>query len=483
MDSFDCDMLHSSANEKSPAFIQLQQSATRREAVFSVDISYTFDKRLVEIGQIIRPFEILNLPKTTTNLKAAFRQKIVSTDRKQRALLSLSYTMGTAYIHKQIPPYFREVDASVPSYRYDAASPLVWSMTGFCPAVRALGAANYPLKEVETLDGKSLLYMAIQSNMADVVEVLLDSGCLINDWSRCDSTPLNVAAFFNHSFLVRYLIYHGADPQAKKSSAAAPMKELMLAPAAQPLPTFLRTVLGVCNLGMGEIQHIRHGGRLVAFRMAKALDEKLRAQVMHNWYLAWHGTRVQHVLSILQYGLCKPGDKVGTGEVRIRPGHIRRGVSLHGVADWGNAIFLTKSAKYACNSVYSDRLMCKRADGTRDQFCVLIETAARPGSFGEYPSTTPSYIPGRGDPKDQEEMRVGGSSSSSRLSTPLDTETLKAIAGEGSIGSPTVRLARVGKAVDVVVTGVVLVQEEFIERTELLQDQLHALLRGFWKEK
>jgi hypothetical protein len=236
----------------------------------------------------------------------------------------------------------------------------VWVLAGYCAALRAASRMDRLLRNTLSLAQESLLYLAVRGNMADVVEQLFDTGCRVNGRSN-GSTALHAAVYYGHAHLAHYLVSRGADPHLPNSSGHTPVQEAptralrasMLAVARRPVPAFIRMVLGTdergggggggcvgtgggtcagavtgtgtdadtntdtdgAQWGMSEVQHIRHGGRVVAFRMARAMDETQRRNIAHNWYVAWHGTRVRHVRSILQHGLCRPGTRVGGGMV------------------------------------------------------------------------------------------------------------------------------------------------------------------------
>lgn len=449
-------------------FRTLQLAAGRNDTNFVLPVSYNYTPAAggapvdVRINQGVNPFAVLGLANTAAapEIKAKYRTLLLAAaaDRAQRALLSLAYAMAKAHAKKQVPPYFRGAAGAggAPTYLFNAASPLVWALTGDSLALLALCETRRAVRLMHTLDGDSLLYLAVHGGMSDVVELLFDLGCVVND-THNGSSALHAAAFYHHAELVTYLVARGADTAyrshaehtAAEEAADAGVRTAMATVAAQPIPSFILGVLRDTESRMGELQQIRHEGRVVAYRLVKAMDEADRMDIRANWYVAWHGTRTRHIASIVKYGLRKPGDRVGSGVVALPPGHIPAGRAFAGVADWSNAIFLTKAVKYACETAYSDRLMSAVAG--EGEYCVLVEAAARPGSYSEHGETT-GYVHRPGDAEDRlVEMRV----ESHRR-------------GE----------ARVENAENVVVTGIVLVSWNFISTTSMTQDQLHTFLKG-----
>lgn len=85
----------------------------------------------------------------------------------------------------------------------------------------------------------------------------------------------------------------------------------------------------------------------------------------------------------MKYGLKRPGDKVGEKYVKIPKGHIEKGVSLDGIDDWANAIFVSPSIKYASDGAYSDRIVTPG----NCEWCLLVEAVIRPNGFTKHKHT------------------------------------------------------------------------------------------------
>lgn len=447
------------------------QHACNKQKIFDSKIVYTYKGSRIEIRPLVRPFQVLGLPKTSTLAEARYKFKSLisaTTSRQERALISIAYSMTGAFITKKLPAYLREVDISIPSYSFDAASSIVWVIVGYCAGLRTQSESNHIMKKGKSLSDESLLYLAIRSGFEDVVELLFEMGCVINSKGN-GSTALHAAAFFLQTPLISYLIQRGADVALKNrfdstavEEAAENMRSRMLTEAQNTIPTFIRKVLA--KEKMGEVQHIRDGGKVVAYRMVRDIGEDMHIKLDTNWYPAWHGTKAEHVESIVEYGLKKPGEKAGKHTISPPAGHIRPGVHMRGKSDYGGAIFVSQAVKYACHPAYAERI---RSTGVgAEPFCVLVETAVKPGSYEIFKETVGGYTPRKGDFGGDEEMRVvvgGHSSSGSSVGT----------------GGVDPRRFNPGDEENVVVTAVVLVSDNFMNSTVMLQDQLHSFLRGY----
>ncbi|CAF5043901.1 unnamed protein product [Rotaria sp. Silwood1] len=105
-------------------------------------------------------------------------------------------------------------------------------------------------------------------------------------------------------------------------------------------------------------------------------------------HIAYHGTNIKVIESILIDGLVMPSTVVSSG-LRICPpnNHIARQETAFGIKDFSNGIFVTPSIYYCSDPAYAvtftyndERLIC------------LLECSVKEGSFGRFKCTVPNYV-------------------------------------------------------------------------------------------
>ncbi|CAF3392810.1 unnamed protein product [Rotaria socialis] len=128
-------------------------------------------------------------------------------------------------------------------------------------------------------------------------------------------------------------------------------------------------------------------------------------------HIAYHGTKIQVIRSILMDGFVMPSTVVSSGLRVIPPSnHIARGISAFGVADFCNAIFISPSIHYCSDPCYAVTF-------TYDDECLfpVIECAVKSESYRAFPSTVKSYTAKANDEIEKIEWR---------LQNPADIEIL-----------------------------------------------------------
>jgi hypothetical protein len=116
--------------------------------------------------------------------------------------------------------------------------------------------------------------------------------------------------------------------------------------------------------------------------------------IRRNWEVGWHGTKYEFLESIMKYGLYPSGSKLDNG-VEIKPldGHVQLETKVAGFDDWAKAIFVSPSVFYAGHPVYA-----KTFFSGGEEYCVIIETRIKPGSFTKHPPTVVQYVQKNGEP-------------------------------------------------------------------------------------
>jgi ankyrin repeat protein len=119
-------------------------------------------------------------------------------------------------------------------------------------------------------------------------------------------------------------------------------------------------------------------------------------------HIAYHGTNINVIRSILLDGLVVPGTVVSSGK-RINPpdNHIARKVLAYGAPDFAGAIFLSPSVHYSSDPAYAIAF----TDGDQ-QLIPLLECSVKRYSFTTNKCTVPDYAVHSSDDFEALEWRV-----------------------------------------------------------------------------
>ena len=82
--------------------------------------------------------------------------------------------------------------------------------------------------------------------------------------------------------------------------------------------------------------------------------------ISSGWKSVWHGTKAEHLESIMRHDLKPSGSYLPHGYIISPPlNHFQLGKEYFGNSDWARAIFVSPSITYASHVVYSDRIWSK----------------------------------------------------------------------------------------------------------------------------
>ncbi|CAM2701482.1 unnamed protein product [Rotaria socialis] len=105
-------------------------------------------------------------------------------------------------------------------------------------------------------------------------------------------------------------------------------------------------------------------------------------------HVAYHGTNIKAIESILMDGIVMPSTVVCSG-LRVCPpnNHIARGVKAFGVEDFSNGIFVTPSIHYCSDPAYG--VQFQHDD---ESLIAVLECTVKDKSFTRYKCTVPNYV-------------------------------------------------------------------------------------------
>ncbi|CAF1123691.1 unnamed protein product [Rotaria sp. Silwood1] len=119
-------------------------------------------------------------------------------------------------------------------------------------------------------------------------------------------------------------------------------------------------------------------------------------------HIAYHGTNIKAIESILMDGLVMPSTVVSNGfRICPPPNHIPRGKEAFGINDFSNGIFVTPSIHYCSDPAYA--VIFKHQD---QRLIAVLECTVKANSFKTFPCTVPTYVTHDGDDRKAIEWRL-----------------------------------------------------------------------------
>ena len=294
-------------------------------------------------------------------------------------------------------------------YYIKNADIFVLAAMGYKEGVAAKIARNASLIDAVDDCNRTPMYLAARGGFKDIVELLIQKGADLNKKQNINSTPLHAAAYFGQSDVVRMLLVYGADPTRKNNYGNTPYDEAFVN-ARKIFDVFHKEPVKLAeeyffHTTSQKMKCIYIPGKLIGyeiFRSMSLLDyhTKLEWEDMEKtWEVAFHGTQLRHVNSILTHGLIPSGSHLPSKETLKPPsGHIKLNATCHGVDNWAKAILASPSVMYASHPAYTE--YCGSGDA---QWCVVLKVYVNPSANKEYiPTAYPKEDSINGDPNELE---------------------------------------------------------------------------------
>ena len=195
---------------------------------------------------------------------------------------------------------------------------------------------------------------------------------------------------------------------------------------------------------VGNFAKLEFQGRNVGFFAKRTAAPNILSSLRWSHNLAFHGTKKDHVLSILESGLKPSGSTLPNGTKVVPPkNHFRLGTEYGGVENWAGAVFVSPNVTYAAHIAYADRI----ADWDSVDHCVIVVVMVAKASYKRYSSTVGTYAPMQGE-EATPEYRVT-----------YDVATENVAPHESKSGE----LMRVESEKAVIVAGVLLLPKSFLD--------------------
>ncbi|CAF3440912.1 unnamed protein product [Rotaria socialis] len=341
----------------------------------------------MEVPNMINPFQTLSISTNSSRstIKFAFKQKIRSSSRYERAICSLAYAILCS---KDPSRYTRQNDM----FFVKKQDHFYYVITGnYELFVREISKQKYLLNQRDEY-GRTLLYIATRSGFHNICHFLLRSGCQTNETQGDGSTALRAAAFYGHQSIVELLLEYEANPEIRNSFGNNPKDEACSREIRDCILSKTDDKINSClnKLKSDELVKnlivLKYADKIIGKKILRNFDnysQYSKSYLETNWTLAWHGTKYKHLHSIMKYGLHSVGTVLSPGhQISPEKGHIGLNVKVGSFTNWANAVFISPSIFYAADAVYSERIF---SDSQR--WCVIIEIRVKPGSFTKHKQT------------------------------------------------------------------------------------------------
>ncbi|CAF1375579.1 unnamed protein product [Adineta ricciae] len=335
----------------------------------------------------IDPYEILDVNPGAfyQDIRHAFIRKISSPSRSQRASVALAYEVLCSNDTKRYTRNGNRFTVNIKDQFYYV------TIGDYESFVRLITRHKHLLDQRDE-HLRTLLYIAARNGFHNICQFLLRVGCQINETQHCGSTALHAAAYYRHQPIVELLLEYGAHPTirngyghtAEEESGSEAIRTCILSHTVDKIN---RMVNRLKQDGHAKNMIVlRHNDRIIGKKILRSpdyLSNHSLAYLTQNWTLAWHGTKYEHLQSIMKYGLHPAGTVLSpNNKISTQAGHIALNKKVGEFDNWAHAVFISPSIFYAADIVYSERIF---SDNQR--WCVLVEVRVKPGSFTKHKQT------------------------------------------------------------------------------------------------
>lgn len=232
---------------------------------------------------------------------------------------------------------------------------------------------------------RSFLYLACKCGYKKFVIFLLKYGADPEKKQLNGSTPLHVACYYRHKDIVELILQVGSSYKIKNKFNNLPEDEST---------EEIKQIIGKYKSDCGYKFFLDNRSY---FKNIKLLFDNYilcgkRCSINEtnkDWDLAWHGTMLKYIPSIIKYGLKKCGEKAGDIEIDIRndTNRIGRDNKFREKNDWAGAVFTSNSLFYATARAYAEHF--KDKNGV--EWIVVLECRIKPHTYFKSSHTFNEY--------------------------------------------------------------------------------------------
>ena len=343
------------------------------------------------------PYEFFGIEPTSSvnKCKMIFRDFITSSNIILKKTAALAYDMIS---------YELNYDKRGKVYKVVNKDHFYYTTIGDLENLKILYEKDHKILREKDYLGRSLLYIAARNGYIDICQFLLEEGMDPNEIQSSGSTPLHGASFYNQYDTVRLLLEYGSKTDLKNFNGSSPLEDSKI--------TIIKKMISNCEkdkitcllnklldkklakkLIVVKYQDMIIGKKIIRNNENLSKDLDLN-YIKNNWEVGWHGTKYEFLESIMKYGLYPSGSKLENGmEIKPLDGHVKLNTKLAGFEDWAKAIFVSPSVFYAGHPAYARTFI-----SGGEEYCVIIETRIKPGSFSKHPPTVVQYAQKNGEP-------------------------------------------------------------------------------------
>jgi hypothetical protein len=237
---------------------------------------------------------------------------------------------------------------------------------------------------------RSMLYTACRCGFKEIVQFLLEKGADPNLPQINGSSSLHAASFYGHIDIVKLLLEVGSFSNIKNDFQNTPTEEAM----SEDIVTLINKYQNDkgYNFFVKNRQYFSNI-KLVFDSNNNFVGKRCLitgSTSPEQWDLAWHGTKIASIPSILQHGLKKVGEKIGEKEIDVRKdtARISRDAHFREKTDWAEAIFTSCSIYYASTTAYAEHFN----DCNGVKWFLILECRLMPNSYEKSTHTFYEYI-------------------------------------------------------------------------------------------
>jgi len=244
---------------------------------------------------------------------------------------------------------------------------------------------------IKEINDMSLLYMACRCGYKDLVAILLDIGSNASQVQRNKSSALHASAFYGHMSIIRLLLEVGVNADIKNEFNNLAEEEAKTDEIKNYIKNFKTNdksylFFKVNNDHFKEVKLVFNKNEYIGKR-ALLKGNNFRKDLM--WDLAWHGTRLEFIPSIIKNGIKKVGDEVEGKKINLRKDTLRiqRNTEIRGEKDWACAVFTSQSLFYSTSIAYAENFK----DFDNKEWCLVLECRLEKGTYKQSKHTFNVY--------------------------------------------------------------------------------------------